>query len=95
MPWHRLASSCTAAFPETRTKRFWHFLQGLLDTILTYTAATTDMEKENTPAAAMDTVLPVVVGATHERIAIYSFTSGVVLSLAVPLLVPAIVTLPF
>ena len=30
---------CTAAFPETRTKRFWHFLQGLLDTILTYTAA--------------------------------------------------------
>lgn len=46
-------------------------------------------------AAAMDTVLPVVVGATHERIAIYSFTSGVVLSLAVPLLVPAIVALPF
>ena len=46
-------------------------------------------------AAAMDTVLPVVVGATHERITIYSFTSGVVLSLAVPLLVPAIVTLPF
>ncbi len=36
-------------------------------------------------AAAMDTVLPVVVGATHERITIYSFTSGVVLSLAVPL----------
>ena len=46
-------------------------------------------------AAAMDTVLPVVVGATHERFAIYSFTSGVVLSLAVPLLVPAIVALPF
>ena len=46
-------------------------------------------------AAAMDTVLPVVVGATHERITIYSFTSGVVLSLAVPLLVPAIVALPF
>ena len=46
-------------------------------------------------AAAMDTVLPVVVGANHERITIYSFTSGVVLSLAVPLLVPAIVTLPF
>ena len=35
-------------------------------------------------AAAMDTVLPVVVGATHERITIYSFTSGVVLSLAAP-----------
>ena len=44
-------------------------------------------------AAAMDTVLPVVVGATHERVAIYSFTSGVVLSLAVPILVPAIVAL--
>lgn len=41
-------------------------------------------------AAAMDTVLPVVVGTTHERIAIYSFTSGVILSLAVPILVPAI-----
>ncbi len=44
-------------------------------------------------AAAMDTVLPVVVGATHERIAIYSFASGVILSLAVPILVPAIVAL--
>lgn len=44
-------------------------------------------------AAAMDTVLPVVVGATHERITIYSFTSGVVLSLAVPLLVSAIMAL--
>ncbi len=44
-------------------------------------------------AAAMDTVLPVVVGATHERITIYSFASGVVLSLAVPLLVSAIVAL--
>lgn len=44
-------------------------------------------------AAAMDTVLPVVLGATHERITIYSFTSGVILSLAVPLLVPAIVAL--
>lgn len=42
-------------------------------------------------AAAMDTVLPVVVGATHERVAIYSFASGVILSLAVPVLVPAIV----
>lgn len=44
-------------------------------------------------AAAMDTVLPVVVGATHERITIYSFASGVILSLAVPVLVPAIVGL--
>lgn len=46
-------------------------------------------------ATAMDTLLPVVVGATHERIAIYSFTTGVVLSLAVPVLVPAVVALPF
>mgnify|MGYP005814627103 CR=1 FL=1 len=41
-------------------------------------------------AAAMDTVLPVVVSATHERITIYSFVSGVVLSFAVPVLVPLI-----
>ncbi len=44
-------------------------------------------------AAAMDTVLPVVIGATHERITIYSFTSGVVLSMLVPILVPLIIAL--
>lgn len=44
-------------------------------------------------AAAMDTVLPVVVGSTSERITIYSFASGVILSLAVPILVPALVML--
>ena len=44
-------------------------------------------------AAAMDTVLPVVIGATHERITIYSFASGVVLSLLVPVLVPLIILL--
>ena len=44
-------------------------------------------------AAAMDTVLPVVVGATHRRVTLYSFTSGVVLSLLVPVLVPLIVAL--
>lgn len=44
-------------------------------------------------AAAMDTVLPVVVGATHERITIYSFVSGVILSFAVPVLVPLIMNL--
>ena len=32
-------------------------------------------------AAAMDSLLPVVVGATHERITIYSFVSGVILSI--------------
>lgn len=46
-------------------------------------------------AAAMDTTLPVIVGATHERITIYAFTSGVILSLAVPIIVPAVVALPF
>lgn len=44
-------------------------------------------------AAAMDTVLPVVVGATHQRVTLYSFTSGIVLSLLVPVLVPLIVAL--
>lgn len=46
-------------------------------------------------ATAMDTVLPVVVSATDQRMAIYSFTSGVVLSLSVPFFIPAIVALPF
>ncbi len=46
-------------------------------------------------AAAMDTVLPVVVSATHQRMAIYSFTSGVILSLSVPFFIPAIIALPF
>lgn len=46
-------------------------------------------------AAAMDTVLPVVVKSTDERITIYSFVSGVILSFAVPVVVPAIVALPF
>ena len=41
----------------------------------------------------MDTVLPVVIGATHERITIYSFASGVILSLLVPVLVPLIIML--
>ena len=46
-------------------------------------------------AAAMDSLLPVVVGATHERITIYSFVSGVVLSMAVPIVIPMIIALPF
>ena len=44
-------------------------------------------------ATAMDTVLPVVVSATSDRMALYSF--GAVLSLSVPFLVPAIIALPF
>ncbi len=46
-------------------------------------------------ATAMDTLLPVIVGATHERITIYSFVTGVVLSLAVPVLIPMVIALPF
>lgn len=46
-------------------------------------------------ATAMDTLLPMVVGATSERITIYSFVSGVILSLSVPVLVSTIVALPF
>lgn len=44
-------------------------------------------------AAAMDTVLPVIVGATHERITVYAFISGLILSLLVPVLVPLIIAL--
>ncbi|MEG0824163.1 MAG: lysine exporter LysO family protein [Oscillospiraceae bacterium] len=46
-------------------------------------------------AASMDTVLPVVIGSTSERITLYSFTSGVVLSLLVPIIVPFLISLPF
>ena len=46
-------------------------------------------------AASMDTLLPVIVGATHERITIYSFVTGVLLSLCVPVLVPLVVALPW
>lgn len=46
-------------------------------------------------ATAMDTLLPVVVGVTHERITIYSFVTGVILSLAVPVLIPMILALSF
>lgn len=41
-------------------------------------------------AAAMDVCLPVVERATNADIAVYSFISGVVLSFAVPVLVPLI-----
>ena len=45
-------------------------------------------------AAAMDSLLPVVVGATHERITIYSFVTGVILSMSVPILIPLIIGIP-
>ncbi len=39
-------------------------------------------------AASMDICLPIVEKATHGEIAIYSFISGVILSIAVPIFVP-------
>lgn len=44
-------------------------------------------------ATAMDTVLPVVARYTDSKIAIFSFVSGCVLSLLVPILVPFIINL--
>lgn len=41
-------------------------------------------------AAAMDTCLPVVVSSTHDRIAVYSIVSGVVLSMTVPFAIETI-----
>lgn len=44
-------------------------------------------------AAAMDTCLPITVKYTHERIAVYSVCSGVITSLAVPVIVPFLISL--
>lgn len=44
-------------------------------------------------AAAMDTCLPIIEKATNSNTAIYSFISGVVISIAVPILVPFIINL--
>ena len=42
-------------------------------------------------AAAMDVCLPIVEKATRSDIAVYSFVSGVILSILVPVLVPVII----
>ncbi len=42
-------------------------------------------------AAAMDVCLPIVVRSTSNNIAIYSFISGVVLTIVVPILVPLVI----
>lgn len=42
-------------------------------------------------AAAMDVCLPIVEKATRSEIAVYSFVSGVILSIIVPVLVPIII----
>ena len=42
-------------------------------------------------AAAMDVCLPIVEKSTRSDIAVYSFVSGVILSTAVPIMVPLII----
>ena len=42
-------------------------------------------------SAAMDVCLPIVEKSTRSDIAVYSFVSGVILSTAVPILVPLII----
>ena len=42
-------------------------------------------------AAAMDVCLPIVEKSTRSDIAVYSFVSGVILSILVPILVPAVI----
>lgn len=44
-------------------------------------------------AAAMDSLLPVVVRTTHQRMTIYSLTAGIILSTLVPILIPLIIGL--
>jgi uncharacterized membrane protein YbjE (DUF340 family) len=44
-------------------------------------------------AAAMDVCLPIVEKATAPNITIYSFITGVVLSISVPIMVPLIIGL--
>lgn len=43
-------------------------------------------------AAAMDSLLPVVVSTSHQRMAIYSLTTGIILSTLVPILIPLILS---
>jgi uncharacterized membrane protein YbjE (DUF340 family) len=44
-------------------------------------------------ATAMDTTLPVIAGSTDGRTAVISFITGIVLSLLVPILVPAVIAI--
>ncbi|MGI6727484.1 MAG: lysine exporter LysO family protein [Anaerovoracaceae bacterium] len=43
-------------------------------------------------AASMDTCLPIVERATNSNVAIYSFVTGVIISIVVPILVPFIIS---
>lgn len=44
-------------------------------------------------AAAMDVCLPIVEKSTNANIAVYSFVSGVIMSISVPVMVPLIISL--
>lgn len=46
-------------------------------------------------ATAMDTSLPVISSSTNSKTAIVAFITGVILSTAVPILVPIMINLPF
>lgn len=46
-------------------------------------------------ATAMDTSLPVISNSTNSKTAIISFITGVILSTAVPILVPILINIPF
>ncbi len=46
-------------------------------------------------ATAMDTSLPIISKSTNAKTAVISFVTGVILSIAVPIIVPLIINLPF
>ena len=98
--WYSLAPTLLA--PYSLTVSATAFLSNIMHELLSIVAVPVVAEKLGyieavalPGATAMDTVLPVVVSATSESMAIYSFASGVVLSLSVPALIPAIIALPF
>ena len=97
--WYSLAPTLLA--PYSLTVSATAFLSNIMHELLSIVAVPVVARKLGyieavalPGATAMDTVLPVVVSATCDRMAIYSFASGVVLSLSVPVLIPAITALP-
>ena len=97
--WYSLAPTLLA--PYSLTVSATAFLSNIMHELLSIVAVPVVARKLGyieavalPGATAMDTVLPVVVSATCDRMAIYSFASGVILSLSVPVLIPAITALP-
>ena len=100
MGWYSLAPTLLA--PYSLTVSATAFLSNIMHELFSIVAVPVVAKKLGyieavalPGATAMDTVLPVVVSATCDRMAIYSFASGVILSLSVPVLIPAIIALPF